>query len=136
MTKLRRLFNRSRPESQELNILRGILASIDKSVKASNEDAMFAKSNFKECHDGSGLHSCSIATPKHKTIDTRYLNLPPQELDSSNVYHNLSICPQTYQKNMDILRSKQSIGQYSGYSDHSYIDRTRYLQNKRREPYL
>ena len=38
MTKLRRLFNRSRPESQELNILRGILASIDKSVKASDED--------------------------------------------------------------------------------------------------
>lgn len=38
MTKLRRLFNRSRPESQELNILRGILASIDKSVKASDKD--------------------------------------------------------------------------------------------------
>ena len=29
MTKLRRLFNRARPESQELNILRGILSSID-----------------------------------------------------------------------------------------------------------
>ena len=102
--------------------------------KASNEDAMFAKSNFKECHHGSGLHSCSIATPKHKTIDIRYLNLPPQELDSSNVYHNLSICPQTYQKNMDILRSKQSIGQYSGYSDHSYIDRTRYFKTNEGEP--
>ena len=33
MTKLRRLFNRARPESQELNILRGILASIDKNIK-------------------------------------------------------------------------------------------------------
>ncbi|MDC8832685.1 tRNA (cytosine(32)/uridine(32)-2'-O)-methyltransferase TrmJ [Alteromonas gilva] len=33
MTRLRRLFNRARPESQELNILRGILASIDKSVE-------------------------------------------------------------------------------------------------------
>lgn len=33
MTKLRRLFNRARPESQELNILRGILASINKSIK-------------------------------------------------------------------------------------------------------
>lgn len=30
MTKLRRLFNRARPEAQELNILRGILASVDK----------------------------------------------------------------------------------------------------------
>lgn len=37
MTKLRRLFNRARPESQELNILRGILASIDKSVKTSSQ---------------------------------------------------------------------------------------------------
>ncbi|XOV79383.1 MAG: tRNA (cytosine(32)/uridine(32)-2'-O)-methyltransferase TrmJ [Aestuariibacter sp.] len=33
MTKLRRLFNRARPESQELNILRGMLSSIDKSMK-------------------------------------------------------------------------------------------------------
>ncbi|MFT5276439.1 MAG: tRNA (cytidine32/uridine32-2'-O)-methyltransferase [Glaciecola sp.] len=30
MTKLRRLFNRVRPETQELNILRGILSSVDK----------------------------------------------------------------------------------------------------------
>ncbi len=30
MTKLRRLFNRARPESHELNILRGVLTSIDK----------------------------------------------------------------------------------------------------------
>lgn len=34
MTKLRRLFNRSRPEAQELNILRGILSSIDKATKS------------------------------------------------------------------------------------------------------
>ncbi|NVK55640.1 MAG: tRNA (cytosine(32)/uridine(32)-2'-O)-methyltransferase TrmJ [Alteromonadaceae bacterium] len=33
MTRLRRLFNRARPESQELNILRGILASIDKAAE-------------------------------------------------------------------------------------------------------
>lgn len=32
MAKLRRLFNRARPEAQELNILRGILASIEKSM--------------------------------------------------------------------------------------------------------
>ena len=30
MNKLRRLFNRARPEAQELNILRGILTSIEK----------------------------------------------------------------------------------------------------------
>lgn len=33
MPKLRRLFNRARPESQELNILRGILASVEKFSK-------------------------------------------------------------------------------------------------------
>lgn len=33
MTKLRRLFNRARPEAQELNILRGILASVDKKIQ-------------------------------------------------------------------------------------------------------
>jgi tRNA (cytidine32/uridine32-2'-O)-methyltransferase len=33
MAKLRRLYNRSRPETQELNILRGILASVDKMIK-------------------------------------------------------------------------------------------------------
>jgi tRNA (cytidine32/uridine32-2'-O)-methyltransferase len=33
MAKLRRLFNRARPETQELNILRGMLSSIDKSIK-------------------------------------------------------------------------------------------------------
>ena len=32
MTKLRRLFNRARPEEAELNILRGILTSINKSI--------------------------------------------------------------------------------------------------------
>ena len=33
MDKLKRLFNRARPEALELNILRGILASIDKQVR-------------------------------------------------------------------------------------------------------
>ncbi|NTS75461.1 tRNA (cytosine(32)/uridine(32)-2'-O)-methyltransferase TrmJ [Catenovulum sp. SM1970] len=33
MAKLRRMFNRIRPDSQELNILRGILSSVDKNTK-------------------------------------------------------------------------------------------------------
>ncbi|MGO2562372.1 MAG: tRNA (cytosine(32)/uridine(32)-2'-O)-methyltransferase TrmJ, partial [Pseudoalteromonas nigrifaciens] len=32
MTKLRRMFNRARPEDAEMNILRGILTSINKSI--------------------------------------------------------------------------------------------------------
>lgn len=35
MSKLRRLFTRARPEENELNILRGILASVDKSIERS-----------------------------------------------------------------------------------------------------
>ena len=38
MTKLRRLFNRARVESQELNILRGILSSIDKAIKKTDQE--------------------------------------------------------------------------------------------------
>ncbi|PKF50881.1 tRNA (cytosine(32)/uridine(32)-2'-O)-methyltransferase TrmJ [Enterovibrio nigricans] len=37
MTKLRRLFNRARPESQELNILRGVLSSVEKLRKDSDK---------------------------------------------------------------------------------------------------
>ena len=37
MTKLRRLFNRARPETQELNILRGVLASIQKTIAKVNK---------------------------------------------------------------------------------------------------
>ncbi|WP_407332349.1 tRNA (cytosine(32)/uridine(32)-2'-O)-methyltransferase TrmJ [Enterovibrio sp. 27052020O] len=37
MTKLRRLFNRARPESQELNILRGVLSAVEKSIKKTQE---------------------------------------------------------------------------------------------------
>ncbi|ALS99352.1 tRNA (cytosine(32)/uridine(32)-2'-O)-methyltransferase TrmJ [Lacimicrobium alkaliphilum] len=37
MTKLRRLFNRARPEAQELNILRGILASVDKRIDSQDK---------------------------------------------------------------------------------------------------
>ena len=33
MAKLRRLFNRARPEAQELNILRGVLTSVEKNLK-------------------------------------------------------------------------------------------------------
>lgn len=38
MSKLRRLFNRARPESQELNILRGILTSVDKNITKITQD--------------------------------------------------------------------------------------------------
>ncbi len=36
INKLRRLFNRARPEAQELNILRGVLTAVEKSLKGKN----------------------------------------------------------------------------------------------------
>ncbi len=33
MSKLRRIFNRARPDSQELNILRGILTAVQKTLR-------------------------------------------------------------------------------------------------------
>lgn len=38
MTKVRRLFNRARPDGKELKMLRGILASIDKSIAKQNKN--------------------------------------------------------------------------------------------------
>ncbi|KGK00362.1 tRNA (cytosine(32)/uridine(32)-2'-O)-methyltransferase TrmJ [Thalassotalea sp. ND16A] len=38
MTKVRRLFNRARPDGKELKMLRGILASIDKAAATANKD--------------------------------------------------------------------------------------------------
>ena len=96
--------------------------------KVSRGEAIIAKSNFKECEDSGNYHSCNVATPKLESIDTRYLNLPPQKLDPSNIYNKLSICPQAYQKNMEKLHKKKIIGQYSGYTRNGYIDRTRYLK--------
>jgi tRNA (cytidine32/uridine32-2'-O)-methyltransferase len=34
MNKLRRLFNRARPEAQELNILRGVLTAVEKRISS------------------------------------------------------------------------------------------------------
>jgi len=38
MTKLRRLFNRARPDVKELKMMRGILASVDRAAKSSNTE--------------------------------------------------------------------------------------------------
>ena len=67
-------------------------------------------------------------------IDLRYVNLPPSELDPSLSHTYVNLCPTTYQQNMDKLKhekdnffkNKLSLGQYAGYSDNAYIDRTRY----------
>ena len=102
--------------------------------KATKQEALFAKGNFEDCNDSGDFHSCNVATPKLKSIDIRYLNLPPTKLDPSNIYNNLSICPQTYQKNMEKLHKKKPLGQYSGYTRNGYIDRTRYFKTKDNEP--
>ena len=107
------------------------VSDISKKYKhRSNFESVMAKNNMKLCKDTNQYHACGINSPSPPKLDMRYLTLPSQELNSSNIYNQLSICPQTYQKNMDILHKKISLGQYSGYTDNAYIDRTRYLTSK------
>lgn len=90
-------------------------------------EAIFAKHNMKECKD-SGIYSgCSLPSPSIPKIDYRYVNIPTNKLNNSDIYTKLSICPKTYQKNMEILKNKPSIGQYSGYTPNEYIDKIRYI---------
>jgi hypothetical protein len=103
----------------------------DKLIKdKSNINAFISRSNFEECSDTDKYHSCNIDYRKPPGLDPRYINLPTDTLNTSDIYNHLSICPKTYQTNMDILREKQTIGQYSGYSQNGYIDRTRYFKSK------
>ena len=65
MNKLRRLFTRARPESQELNILRGMLASIESRIKVSNRISgrtARALSGLRIGAEHSGMIRCSGAS--------------------------------------------------------------------------
>jgi len=97
---------------------------------SSDVGAVIAKRNLKECSDTDKYHSCNIDFRKPPELDPRYINLPTDTLNTSDVYNHLALCPKKYQTNMDILRKKQTIGQYSGYSHNGYIDRTRYFKSK------
>jgi hypothetical protein len=90
-------------------------------------DISAAKHNTELCKDTEQYHACAIQSYKTPKLDLRYITLPPKTLDTSSIYNHLSICPQTYASNIQILRQKQSLGQYSGYTDNGYIDRTRYV---------
>jgi len=94
-----------------------------------------ARKNFELCEDSGGFHSCDVKYRKPPPIDQRYLTLPSTKLDPSNMYNHLSVCPQAYATNMKKLKKKTTIGQYSGYTDNAYIDRTRYIDTKKgKEP--
>jgi len=94
-----------------------------------------ARKNFELCGDSGGLHSCDVKYRKPPPIDQRYLTLPPTKLDPSDMYNHLSLCPQSYATNMNKLNKKTTLGQYSGYTDNAYIDRTRYMVTKKgKEP--
>ena len=92
-----------------------------------SEEISTARHNTTLCKDSTQHHACAINSYKTPQIDLRYLTLPPKTLDTSSIYNHLSICPQTYAHNIQTLHKKQSLGQYSGYTDNGYIDRTRYV---------
>ena len=102
-------------------------------------EGTFARMNTKECKDSGNYSGCILPSPSPRqmfidNIDMRYISLPSTQLDPSSDYNFLSTCPQAYQKNMDILRSKTSIGQYSGYTPNEYIDKTRYIDISKSGP--
>jgi len=92
-------------------------------------DAMMRKGLCTDEPDSPFNHSCKIDDPveNRPQIDMRYVNPPPSELDPSLSHTYVNLCPSTYQKNMEILDTKISMGQYAGFSDNAYIDRTRYV---------
>ena len=92
--------------------------------------ALAAKMNLKLCQDTDRYHSCKIDSDISRMNKFEIKRLPPRKVSSSNIYNHLSICPQAYQNNIDILNKKKSTGQYAGYTDNNYIDRTRYVKSK------
>lgn len=98
--------------------------------KTTNQEANFAKSDFSNCVDSPNHGSCNVATPSPESIDMRYVHLPSNTLSPSDEYNVSALCPQAYSANMDKLRTKQTLGQYSGYTSNGYLDRTRYLKQE------
>ena len=89
-----------------------------------------ARRNFNQCGDSSKYHGCKVVAPSPKQLDPRYIHLPSKQIDNSDMYTHLSMCPMKYQNNMIILKNKKSIGQYSGYTPNEYIDKIRYAKTK------
>ena len=107
------------------------LSSMEKKYNPKNNFGVeIARSNFRECGDSSNYHGCNIDTPSPKQLDPRYIHLPSKQIDNSDMYTHVSMCPMKYQNNMIILKNKQSIGQYSGYTPNEYIDKIRYVKTK------
>ena len=115
---------------QICNIREGLLIPDSANNPMSNLKVEIAKSNTKECSDSLHFHGCNIASPSLKQLDMRYVNPASKQIDNSDIYTHLSICPMKYQDNMIILSNKQSLGQYSGYSPNQYIDKIRYIDSK------
>jgi len=104
---------------------------IEKKYKSRQSgSAIIAKMNRKQCQGTDRHSSCKIDNVISRINKFEISRLPSRKLSSSNIYNHLSICPQTYQNNMNILNNTKSSGQYSGYTRNKYIDRTRYIKSK------
>jgi len=106
-------------------------SAIDKKHKhRKSYEPDIARRNFSLCEDTDQYHSCDVEMKYRPSIDQRYLTLPATKLDPSNIYNHSSLCPQAYSTNMDKLNKKKTVGQYSGYTENAYVDRTRYIDTK------
>ena len=124
---------------------------------AAGFEAMVKKGQCTNEDDGPYHHSCKIDDAKDNkpNVDIRYLNPGLNKLYNIQNYTYLS-CPKRFQDTMDLLvkenlkpdpelykmtldpnipdptnffNNKYSIGQYPGYTENNYLDRTRYIKS-------
>ena len=124
---------------------------------AAGFEAMVKKGQCTDEGDSPNHHSCKIDDAKDNkpNVDIRYLNPGLNKLYDIQNYTYLS-CPKRFQDTMDLLvnenlkpdpelykmtldpsipdpsnffKNKFSIGQYPGYTENNYLDRTRYLES-------
>jgi hypothetical protein len=124
---------------------------------AAGFEAMIKKGQCSDEGDGPNHHSCKIEDAKENkpNIDLRYVKPAPDKLHSGLNFTYLS-CPKRFQDTMDLLvkdnlkpdpelykmtldpsvpnptnffKNKFSIGQYPGFTENNYLDRTRYIKS-------
>ena len=125
---------------------------------AASFEAMIKKGQCTDELNSPNFHSCKIDDAKDNKpiIDVHYINPGPYELHKGENYTYNNFCPERYSDTMEILvsenlkphpelfkmtldpripnptnffKNKFSIGQYPGFTQNNYLDRTRYLES-------
>lgn len=88
--------------------------------------------NNCQSNESSGyFHTCDIqdSTGHLEEYDSRFIHIPPSELNTSVDYQYMKYCPNQYPSINNELLQKTSLGQYPGFTKNAYIDRIRYAES-------